>query len=200
MDKTSLTALFADAPELQQWWPQLVKGRHLLTGLTGSAKTLLIEAAVTRVGHPLLVVANDRNHAEELVADLGNRLAASLLYQFAVDDVLSLEAANTSLDERNDRIAALNFLVSDQPGVVVTTLAGLRRLLPPVADWQQAGVTIKPDSEVDPAALATQLVLVATGVTPWSALPGSLPCVVALSTCTPWTGITRSALSCLTLK
>lgn len=158
MKKTSFTALFADAPELRPLWPQLDHGRHLLTGLTGSAKTLLIEAAITRVGHPLLVVASDRNHAEELVADLGNRLAASLLYQFAVDDVLSLEAANTSLDERNDRIGALNFLLSDQQGVVVTTLAGLRRLLPPVADWRHAGLTIGPDSEVDPAALGAQLV------------------------------------------
>lgn len=70
--KTSFTALFADAPELRPLWPQLDYGRHLLTGLTGSAKTLLIEAAITRVGHPLLVVASDRNHAEELVADLGN--------------------------------------------------------------------------------------------------------------------------------
>ncbi len=153
-----LVATFAKIPALQELWANLGAGRHLVTGLTGSAKTTMIAATASRVAHPLVVVENDRNHADELVADLANLLPISSVYAYAVEDVLSIEAAVTSLDARNDRINALNFLRRDEAGVVVTSTAGLRRLLPPVSQWEQAQMHIDATTELVPEVVAQKLV------------------------------------------
>ena len=153
-----LVATFANLPALKSLWPNLNSGRHLVTGLTGSAKTMMIAAAVASVQHPLLVVENDRNHADELAADLANVLPVSSVFAYPVEDVLTVEAAVTSLDARNDRINALNFLMQDEPGVVITSMAGLRRLLPDVTTWQNAQLRVDATTELDPAKVAEQLV------------------------------------------
>jgi transcription-repair coupling factor (superfamily II helicase) len=119
---------------------------------------MMIAAAVASVQHPLLVVENDRNHADELAADLANVLPVSSVFAYPVEDVLTVEAAVTSLDARNDRINALNFLMQDEPGVVITSMAGLRRLLPDVTTWQNAQLRVDATTELDPAKVAEQLV------------------------------------------
>lgn len=153
-----LVTMLAQTPELKDLWPQLDKGRHLVTGLAGSARTVFLAAAVSEQKHPLLIIENDRNHADELAADLGNLLPASSLYSFPVEDVLAAEAATTSLDAREERIEALNFLMGDEPGAVVTSMPGLRRLLPELKQWQAAQLHFDSSSEIDPQTLAAKLV------------------------------------------
>ena len=149
---------FGQIPALQELWPKLTAGRHLVTGLTGSAKTMMIAATVAHLQHPVLVVENDRNHADELVADLTNVLPVSSVFAYPVEDVLTVEAAVMSLDARNDRINALNFLLKDEAGVVITSVAGLRRLLPAVPLWRDAQLHVDATTELDPQEVAQQLV------------------------------------------
>lgn len=152
-----LVSILAAAPELQQLWPQLDSGRHLVTGLAGSSKSVFMAALASKRQTPILIVENDRNHADELAADLGNVLPASSLYTFPVEDILIAEAATTSLDARSERVQALNFLRSGEPGVVVTSMAGMRRLLPAVKTWDAAQLHIDNASEVDPTEMAAKL-------------------------------------------
>ena len=152
-----LVTLLAETPELAALWPQLNKGKHLVTGLAGSAKTVFMTALTEKNPHPVLIVENNRNHADELAQDLGNLLPASSLFTFPVEDVLAAEAATTSLDARADRVAALNFLRSGESGVVITSMAGVRRLLPEPDLFASAQMHIDMDSELDPIAVSEQL-------------------------------------------
>ncbi len=153
-----LIGMMMQTPELAALWPGLDAGRHLVTGLDGSAKTLFLAAALKKTQRQLLVVENDRYHADELTADLTGLLGADLVWPFPVEDVLAAEVAVSSKDTVNDRINTLNWLQTGQLGIVVTSLAGLKRQLVPQTTWQQASLTLSMDSEIDPGTLAGQLV------------------------------------------
>ena len=153
-----LIELMMQTAELAPLWPGLDAGRHLVTGLDGSAKTLFLAAALKKTQKQLLVIENNRYHADELTADLTGLLGADLVWPFPVEDVLAAEIAVSSKDTVNDRINTLNWLQQGKPGVVVTSLAGLKRQLVPQSTWQQASLTLDMDSAIDPAKLAGQLV------------------------------------------
>ncbi|WP_262316694.1 transcription-repair coupling factor [Lacticaseibacillus parakribbianus] len=153
-----LITLMAQAPELAPLWPQLKAGRHLVTGLNGSVKTLFLAAAAKTLNRQLVVVENNRYHADELVADLTGLLGDSAVWSFPVEDVMAAEVAVSSPDTLNERINTLSFLATARPGVVVTSLAGLRHQLVPKATWQEAALHLDLDSEIEPAKLAATLV------------------------------------------
>ncbi|MFD1485943.1 transcription-repair coupling factor [Lacticaseibacillus baoqingensis] len=153
-----LIDLFGQEPQLEKLWPQLTAGQHLVTGLDGSAKTLMLATALRRLQRQLIVIENNRYHAEELVADLTDLVGAEHVWSFPVEDVLAAEVAVSSPDTKNTRINTLNWLVSGQPGIVVTSLAGYKRLLPPVTTWQAASIHLGMDSTVELPTLTQQLV------------------------------------------
>ncbi|MCX2456433.1 transcription-repair coupling factor [Lacticaseibacillus nasuensis] len=153
-----LIGWLGQVPALQTLWPQLGAGRHMVTGLSGSAKTLMLASALEASDRQLIVVENNRFHASELATDLTSLLGADLVWPFPVEDVLAAEVAVSSPDSRNERINALDWLQTGHPGILVTSLAGLKRLLPPPDAWQQATLTLSMNSDIDPQRLATQLV------------------------------------------
>ncbi|WP_179396117.1 transcription-repair coupling factor [Lacticaseibacillus absianus] len=153
----NLIEMMATTPELAPLWPKLTTGRHLVTGLNGSAKTLLLATVLRHTGRQLLVVEDNRYHAEELVADLTSLLGDAFVWAFPVEDVLAAEVAVSSPDTMNERINTLTWLGQGQPGIVVTSLAGLKRLLVPPATWQAASLHLDMTSTVDPQALAQTL-------------------------------------------
>lgn len=153
-----LIDLFNQEPALQKLWPQLNAGRHLVTGLNGSAKTLMLATALRQLDRQLVVIEDNRYHAEELVADLGDLVGEDKVWAFPVEDVLAAEVAVSSPDTKNTRINTLNWLQKGEAGIIVTSLAGLKRLLPPRAVWQQAGIHLDMDSQVDLPQLTQQLI------------------------------------------
>ncbi|MFD1432650.1 transcription-repair coupling factor [Lacticaseibacillus yichunensis] len=152
-----LIQMMQAAAPLRGLWPKLASGRHLVTGLSGSAKTVFLAATLRTTGQQLLVIENNRFHADELVADLTDLVGDDLVWPFPVEDVLAAEAAVSSPDTVSQRIATLNWLTTGQPGIVVTSLAGLKRLLVPKASWQEATLHIDADTEIHPEALAKTL-------------------------------------------
>ncbi len=153
-----LIDLFSEEPTLGALWPQLDAGRHLVTGLNGSAKTLFLATALRQLNRQLVVIEDNRYHAEELVADLADLVGEDRVWAFPVEDVLAAEVAVSSPDTKNARINTLNWLATEQPGIVVTSLAGYQRLLPPKTVWAQTKIHLDMDSEVDLPALTQRLV------------------------------------------
>jgi len=145
---------------VQLWHQQLAQPvRQLITGLSGSAKTILIAGALRQTKKKIVIAVPNLYYANQLVEDLHNLLAEIEVHLFPVDEVLSAEMAFSSPEARAERVAALNFLSTDQPGVVVVPVAGLRRYLPKKSTWASAHLTWQVGTEIELEAVAQQLVL-----------------------------------------
>nr|SFZ87413.1 Transcription-repair coupling factor [Loigolactobacillus rennini] len=154
-----LTELFLKAPKLKKWLANIEPhSRQLVTGLQDSAQALLLNAVVRAKKQPVLVVTNSLFNASQLVEDLSNLLPDTQVQLFPVDEVMAAQVAVSSPEYRSQRVQALSFLMQQQLGIVVASIAGIRQLLPQPQLWQQSAITVKPGAELDPLALRQQLI------------------------------------------
>lgn len=145
---------------VQDWQKQLTANtRQLITGLAGSAKTLVMTSAFKQKKQKIVIAVPNLYYGNQLVEDFRNVLPDEAVYLFPVDEVLSAEMAFSSPEARAERVAALNFLLTDDPGIVVVPVAGLRKYLPSKQTWENAQLHWEVGSEIDPDRLAQELVL-----------------------------------------
>ena len=149
---------FLNVSELKEWEKNLTTdGRHMLTGLVGSSKTLMIAKLLKDKKVPQLIVESDLYHAQQLQSDLENIIEDTRIELFPVEDMLVAEMATSSPEYRAQRVSALTALTSENPVIVVTTVAGIRRFLPSVEYWKQHEIQLEIGKEVDPAELEKKL-------------------------------------------
>lgn len=122
---------------------------QLVTGLSGSAKTVFLSALLKQSQRPILVVTDSLEHMQDLADDLENELPAEQIFQFPVEESMAMEMATSSPDFRLERVQVLNALQSGQAAVIITATAGLRRRLPQAADFAAAQLHLKVGGELD---------------------------------------------------
>ncbi|MGC6768075.1 transcription-repair coupling factor [Enterococcus sp. LJL51] len=145
---------------VKEWFEKLDGNqRQLITGLAGSAKTLLMVSGYQEKKKKMLVAVPNLYYANQLVEDLRNFLVDEEVHLFPVDEVLSAEMAFSSPEARADRIESLNFLSSDEIGIVVVPVAGLRKYLPSKKTWREAQLHWEIGTEIELEKLAQELVL-----------------------------------------
>ena len=146
-------------PLFAQWQQQLKEGtpRQLLTGLSGSAKTLAIAGAYRQLDQPILVVTANLFYAYQLAEDLRN--IEEEVYVFPVNEVISAEMAFSSPEAKAERIATLNAIAAGKRGIYIIPAAGIRKFLPDKKTWQSHQFHWKIGSEIDREGLAQALVL-----------------------------------------
>lgn len=132
-------------------------GKQLLTGLSGSAKTLFLATVYKQQRQPLLIIESNTFQANQVAEDLANQVNSDQIYTFPVEEVMAAEMATSSPEAKAERVRTLSFMVTGKKGIIITSIAGMRRLLPSVRQWQDGQLTIDSNSEIDPATLATQL-------------------------------------------
>ncbi|MEI5990973.1 transcription-repair coupling factor [Enterococcus termitis] len=149
------------ASELARDWQMQLTGnaRQLITGLAGSAKTLVMTSGFKQQNKKVVVAVPNLYYGNQLVEDFRNILSDEEVYLFPVDEVLSAEMAFSSPEARAERVAALNFLLTDQAGIIVVPVAGLRKYLPSKQTWEQAQLHWELGGEIELDTLAQQLVL-----------------------------------------
>ncbi|MDR0922165.1 MAG: transcription-repair coupling factor [Lactobacillales bacterium] len=133
--------------------------RQLITGLSGSAKNLVMATSLDEWSKKIIVVTPNLYYAHQVVEDFRNMLSQEQVHMFPVDEVMSAEMAFASPEARADRIEALNFLISDESGILVVPVAGIRKFLPSKKTWQEAQLHWKIGTDLDLEHLAKQLVL-----------------------------------------
>ena len=154
-----LSELIGQTDELQTVRQQLTQpGRHLLTGVLGSAKTLILKSLFQQLKKPFLVVTDTLSHAQELAADLTNILDTEQVQLFPVEELVATEIATSSPDFQSQRVRALTALSQHKAKVVVTSASGLRRRLVPVKMWNHNQLTFKVGAELDLEKISHQLV------------------------------------------
>ncbi len=120
---------------------------QLITGLTGSAKTLFFATLYLETKRPQLIVTHNLYQAQKVYDDMVELLGEDRVLLYPVNELISAEVAIASPEMRAQRIDVLNKLVHSFDGVVIAPLAGVRRLLPPVSLWKkyQLGLEIGMD-------------------------------------------------------
>ena len=154
-----LSELIGQTDELQTVRQQLTQpGRHLLTGVLGSAKTLILKSLFQQLKKPFLVVTDTLSHAQKLTADLTNVLDEEQVRLFPVEELVATEIATSSPDFQSQRVRALTALSQHKAKVVVTSASGLRRRLAPVEMWNHNQLTFKVGAELELEQVSHQLV------------------------------------------
>lgn len=146
--------------------------RQLITGLAGSAKTLVMTSGFKAKRQKVIVAVPNLYYATQLVEDFRNLLPDEEVYHFPVDEVLAAEMAFSSPEARAERVATLNFLLTNKPGIVVVPVAGLRRFLPDKKEWKQSQLDWSIGSEIEIENLAQKLVLMGYERQPLVGKPG----------------------------
>ncbi|MEJ4455503.1 transcription-repair coupling factor, partial [Enterococcus faecium] len=131
--------------------------RQLITGLNGSARTVYVSALFRQLKHSLLIVTDNLFHASQMVDDLSGLLAEDQVFLFPAEEMVASEIATSSPEYRSQRVQALNALLSDQPAIVVTSVSGARRFLPPVDQFKAARLPLTVGNDVDLEKLQVQL-------------------------------------------
>ncbi|WP_100405937.1 transcription-repair coupling factor [Bacillus solitudinis] len=116
---------------------------QLLSGLTGSARTLVMASLFRETKRTQLVVTHNLFQAQKLYDDLSDLLGEESVYLYPVNELISSEIAIASPEMRAQRIDVLNQLVKPFKGIVIVPLAGVRRLLPPKSLWQQSQIFVE---------------------------------------------------------
>lgn len=131
---------------------------HLVTGLAGSARTLVINAILEKKKRPIIIITHNLFHAQQLLEDFSGFVAEEDLHLFPVEEMLYAEMSVSSPEARTERVAALDFLLSEKPGIVIVPLAGVRKLLPPKKVWENARFKVQQGNELDVTGMAQKLV------------------------------------------
>lgn len=153
-----ITDLVAKTALFQKIHQGIQPGAHqLLTGISGSAKTVLLATLQQNLNHPKLVVADNLFHMQELASDLENLLPESRVLQFPVEESLAMEIATSSPNYRLQRVQAMNALLNDESAIIVTATGGLRRPLVSPAVFKKARLQFKVSGEVDLEATVQKL-------------------------------------------
>ena len=145
-----IVQLIGKDPQAKEWLNQIEEKspRQLITGLAGSAKTLLFARAFKKTKKNLVVLMPNLYYANQLAEDSQHVLPAEQIHSFPVDEVLSAEMAFSSPEARRERVATLNALQQKQPGVYLLPVAALHKRLPSPKVWKQAQLTWRTGEEI----------------------------------------------------
>lgn len=155
----SITELIANQKDITELFSNIgEKTNQLVTGLAGSARTLLSASLYEEKQKPVIWVTQNSFHAHQLTNDLANFIPEDRLFVFETNDVLHAEMSVASPEAQAERIQALDFLLSEQPGIVVVPLAGVRKLLPPKETFKEAHLHIEMGGDVELEGLNQSLV------------------------------------------
>ncbi|WP_216831201.1 transcription-repair coupling factor [Alkalihalobacterium elongatum] len=145
---------------------------QLITGLTGSARTLFLSALYQDIKSPQLVITHNLFQAQKLYEDLSALVNSSKVFLYPVNELISSEIAIASPEMRAQRIEVLNQLVNGYDGIVIVPMAGFRRLLPPAQLWKDSQCQLKVGTDIDLEKLLHKLIKIGYARTDMVASPG----------------------------
>ncbi|KGA96070.1 transcription-repair coupling factor [Alkalihalobacillus alcalophilus ATCC 27647 = CGMCC 1.3604] len=116
---------------------------QLLSGLSGSARTVVMATLYRETKRSQLVVTHNLYQAQKLYEDLVELMSEEEVLLYPVNELISAEIAIASPEMKAQRIDVLNKLISGFKGIVIVPLAGMRRLLPPASYWRLSQLHLK---------------------------------------------------------
>lgn len=135
----NIIEFFGQNLELQAWQRSFAKrNRTLLTGLSGTAKALVMANAYLNNPDKYIIITDNQFHTNELYDELSTLLDENQVFQFFSDDNVYAEFAVASKDRTAYRLEALNFLLDrTRTGFLVVPFMALRSFLPDPESYQE---------------------------------------------------------------
>ncbi|MCC9946008.1 transcription-repair coupling factor, partial [Streptococcus agalactiae] len=128
----NIIELFSQNKVVRTWHSGLVtNSRQLVMGFSGASKAIAIASAYEKLSKKIMVVTATQTDSDKLSSDISSLIGEDNVYQFFADDVPAAEFIFSSLDKSISRLSALRFLKDpEKNGVLITSISGLRLLLP----------------------------------------------------------------------
>ncbi|MGM9903644.1 transcription-repair coupling factor [Enterococcus sp. 10A9_DIV0425] len=169
-----ITQLIGQDPQVTEWVANIKERmpRQLITGLAGSAKTLLFAHAFQKAKKNLIILMPNVYYVNQLAEDLQQVLPPEKIHLFPVDEVQSAEMAFSSPEARAERVATLNTLQSEALGIYILPVAALHKRLPAKETWKKAQINWQVGDEIEVEDLPRQLTLMGYERTEMVAKPG----------------------------
>ncbi|WP_151737934.1 transcription-repair coupling factor [Paenibacillus tengchongensis] len=118
---------------------------QLISGLSGSARQIMLAALHEETERPLLVVTHNMFSAQKIAEDLQEALSADRVLLYPANELVAAEAAVSSPETLAQRIELLTKCAQGFRGVVVVPYSGVRRLLPSPQVMAEAQLTVAQD-------------------------------------------------------
>lgn len=108
---------------------------QLITGLTGSARPVMVDALFEHVQKPIYIVSPNLLQAQKMADELVGLLGEEHVHYYPADEFIAADLAVASPELRAERIATLDCLARGEKAVYIIPIAGLRKIMPPKEHW-----------------------------------------------------------------
>lgn len=156
----ALLQLLQEEKKVRDWIDSVRAGtdHQLITGLTGSARTLLGQQLYEQTSQSVLIVAPNLLHAQKVKDDYARVLGEDQVFLYPADELIAADMAIASPELRAERIETLDYLAMNKKGVYIVPVAAFRKKLTPVAEWEALALTLREGEDIEPETLLQTLV------------------------------------------
>ncbi|MFT8320033.1 MAG: transcription-repair coupling factor [Bacillus sp. (in: firmicutes)] len=146
-----LKTLFNQQEEIQTLVSGFEAGLHeqLISGLSGSSRTMFLTSVYEQTKKPLLVVTHNLLQAQKLYDDITNLIDEKDVYLYPANELIAAEVSIASPELKANRIEALNHWTKESNGIMIVPVSGLRKLLPPTNLWKDSQVLLEVGEEIE---------------------------------------------------
>ncbi|CAM3229870.1 transcription-repair coupling factor [Sporolactobacillus spathodeae] len=147
--------------------------QQLISGLSGSAKSLLIAAFYhDNSSRSLIAVAHNLFQGQKMYNDLQGLIDSEELLLYPTNDMIASDLAVSSPELLAQRIHVLNRLAEGKRCLIVVPIAGLKRLMAPFYLWKASLMRFKSGETLDLAEIASKLSAIGYEREPMITSPG----------------------------
>ena len=122
---------------------------QMVSGLTGSSRSLLLASVYEQTNRPILVVTHNLLQAQKFQEDLSSFIPEDELFIYPANELIAADLSVASPELRAQRVEALNFWAKGKKGIVIAPIPGVRRVLPPKDVWKKHQLSFKLGEEID---------------------------------------------------
>ncbi len=166
--------IFSEDTSTQKFIADLKKKQdhQLISGLSGSARTIFYQTIWSEMETPLLVVTPNLLHAQRVYDDLVRLVGEQQVHLYPAEELIAAEVSFSGPELRAHRIDTLDHMKSIGKGIYITPVAGMRKLLPTKEQWDYATLRIADGEELDTEEWLLKLVAMGYSRTPMVTTPG----------------------------
>lgn len=146
-----LKALFSQQDDVRSVISGMDAGlrEQLVSGLSGSARTVFLASIYEETKRPVLVVTHNLLQAQKLYDDLAGLVGENEVYLYPANELIAAEISISSPELKAQRIEALNHWSTRKTGMVIVPMAGFRKILPPKEIWAKFQLSFTMGEEID---------------------------------------------------